>query len=274
MLAAAPEVIDRGAVEVSARERPAHCAESIERGIVERDHERSIGGAAVGVGHAQPPLLFLAGREGGAEGGPLQAQALVGRGFQQVYAERMQLAVAHQRKPHFAAFAPLRLIRKVEAEQSIGEGDASAFHEPAVAEHVVKEGGILAGRTYEHQRAVAGGGGAHIVPQRPVGHRRAHIMLGENREAHGVGILTHGEGGGISAGRQSCQLRRAERLAGGKSALKDSRPVLEDGIHALAAKFGAGRIRAMHEHRARHFFANRLRPLGREPRAAAGGAQR
>ena len=112
------------------------------------------------------------------------------------------------------------------------------------------------------------------MPQRPVGRRRAHIILGENREAHGVGILTHGEGGGISAGRQSCQLRRAERLAGGKSALKDGYPVLEDGIHALAAKFCAGGIRAMHEHRARHFLANRLRPLGREPRAAAGRAQR
>ena len=202
MLAAIPEVIDRGAVEVRARERPAHCAESIERGIVERGHERGICGAAVRVRHAQPPLLLLAGREGGAEGGPLQAQALVGRGLQQVNAERMQLAVAHQRKPRLAAFAPFRLICKVEADQGIGEGDAAAFHKPAVAEHVVKEGGILAGRAYEHQRAVAGGGGAHIVPQRPVGSRRAHIMLGENREAHGVGILTHGEGGGIRAGRQ------------------------------------------------------------------------
>ena len=261
-------------MEVRARERPAHCAESIERGIVERGHERGIGGASVRVRHAQPPLLLLAGREGGAEGGPLQAQALVGRGFQQVYAERMQLAVAHQRKPRLAAFAPLRLIRKVEAEEGVIEGDAAAFHKPAVAEHVVKEGGIAARRTYEHQRAVAGGGGAHIVPQRPVGSRRAHILLGENREAHSVGILTHGEGGGIRAGRQSCQLRRTERLAGGKSALKDDSSVFEDAIHSLASKFCTGGIRAMHEHRARHFLANRLRPLGREPRAAAGGAQR
>ena len=115
----------------------------------------------------------------------------------------MQFAIAHQGKPHFAAFAPLRLICQFEAEEGVIEGNAAAFHEPAVAEHVVKEGGILAGRAYEHQRTVAGGGGAHIVPQRPVSRRRAHTMLGENREAHGVGILTHGEGGGIRAGRQS-----------------------------------------------------------------------
>ena len=125
-------------MEVRARERPAHCAESIERGIVERGHERGIGGASVRVRHAQPPLLLLAGREGGAEGGPLQAQALVGRGLQQVNAERMQLAVAHQRKPRLAAFAPLRLIGQFEAEEGVIEGDAAAFHKPAVAEHVVK----------------------------------------------------------------------------------------------------------------------------------------
>ena len=181
--------------------------------------------AAIGVRYAQPPLFLLARREGGAEGGPLQAQALVGSGFQQVYTERMQLAVAHQRKPRLAAFAPFRLICQFEAEQGVIESDAAAFHEPAVAEHVVKEGGVLAGRAHEHQRTVAGSGGAHVVPQGLVGRGGAHILLGENREAYGIGVFAHGEGGGIRAGRQSCQLHRAERLAGGKSALEDGCPV-------------------------------------------------
>ena len=92
----------------------------VERHVVERGHELSLGRRSVGVGYAEPPLFLLAGGQAVAERCPCHAEPAVGHRPGYGGTVFVALPVFHPGVCQQQAVAILFLINKLAVYQPVG----------------------------------------------------------------------------------------------------------------------------------------------------------